>query len=116
METLKQNPVASSPATRLASTVAKGAAFVVGDGAQSAARLDATQKFLTISSNAKLVGTGTVATTINVLPGGSNQPLSAANAAPAPWLSQIPLAGNGAVLTFTNTASGQMGFFRVLTH
>ena len=45
-ETMKQNTETSSSTTGLASTVANGAAFVVGDGAQSAtARLDGTQKF-----------------------------------------------------------------------
>lgn len=61
-----------------ASTVANGAAFVVGDGSQSATlQLDGgTHVFangLVISANATLRGSGTVVGTITVLPGGSNQ-------------------------------------------
>lgn len=61
-----------------ATTVANGAAFVVGNGTQPATlQLDGgTHSFangLVISANATLKGTGTVIGTITVLPGGSNQ-------------------------------------------
>jgi T5SS/PEP-CTERM-associated repeat protein len=59
-------------------TVANGAAFVVGNGSQIATlQLDGgNHSFangLTLSSNAVLKGSGTVTGTITVLPGGSNQ-------------------------------------------
>lgn len=61
-----------------ATTVANGAAFVVGNGTQAATlQLDGgTHTFangLVISANATLKGTGTVVGPITVLPGGSNQ-------------------------------------------
>lgn len=61
-----------------ATTVANGAAFVVGNGTQPATlQLDGgTHSFangLEISANATLKGAGTVIGTITVLPGGSNQ-------------------------------------------
>jgi hypothetical protein len=61
-----------------ATTVANGAAFIVGNGTQPATlHLDGgTHSFangLVISANATLKGTGTVLGSITVLPGGSNQ-------------------------------------------
>ncbi len=61
-----------------ATTVANGAAFIIGDNTQPAVlQLDGgTHNFpngLVISSNATLKGTGTVVGPITVLPGGSNQ-------------------------------------------
>jgi hypothetical protein len=61
-----------------ATTVANGAAFIVGNGTQPATlQLDGgTHSFangLVISANATLKGTGTVLGSITVLPGGSNQ-------------------------------------------
>lgn len=90
-----------------ATTVANGAAFVVGNGSQSATfQLDGgTHSFvngLVISSNATLKGTGTVVGTITVLPGGSNQ------LGVAPGLTLTPSRVNGQFRFSFPSATGKL--------
>ncbi len=134
-------------------TVANGAALVVGDGTRSATLhleggIHTFANGLVLSSNAVLTGTGTVVGDITVLPGGSNQlggasppvtltpqagngpfwfsfpsvtgkryeVLAATNLLQPHWAWQTTLDGNGATLTYTNTAPGAQRFFRVLAY